>query len=619
MEPALKALGGIVTGYSTNDTAIKMLFRKYGPFGGVIIETRDEFIMNTSELVERDIINHNTIVNELEKEGFKSEFQKIVSDILGEYLYENTDDIDLIDIPEMDETFDNLMNFYGDNSEDFISGFLDILLPNVAIKDIIGDKQLNILANNLADESIEVLADNEVIEDLVEGLYSKNKDKKVAEFISQKIFKTVADNLRKKTYGFHDQLEINFDHKIDEMIDILYDKLNISNILVELETSIKARSLAEVLGKENSEDISNELLKRLIRFIKSEDGKELLFNFLENILKLLKKVDLSVLSLFDKYFGDNLRKFMVKELPNLIKRLIDWIKDNKDEMENLVDEAIQEALGQGSGIKNKIKDILYDLVYNGDFAKKNDILTKLIEGIQNEVDTDELSEELSDEIIKFSEKNSIGDIIRILEDKEIIKIEELVLFIEDNIDNLIAELNLTSFDELFRTKVGDMVDINFKEFFEENIREILLKKLKQEFLFNRRLTRSLQREITDQIMELGQYRLVDIISTELLEDNMESIKVKSLDELESRKGYIVDKLSNTINELIKDKKLTYFIESKVKEEVIKNASERSFAYLSEVQDELGAREVKSFYDRLNQKEDIEEMLKLLNKQNYDKK
>lgn len=71
--PAILAAAstGAVTGYLTNNLALKMIFKKYGPFGGVVIKTRDEFIKSISQLVERDIINHDTLKEEFSKAEFK--------------------------------------------------------------------------------------------------------------------------------------------------------------------------------------------------------------------------------------------------------------------------------------------------------------------------------------------------------------------------------------------------------------------------------------------------------------------------------------------------------------------------------------------------------------------
>ena len=75
-------VSGSLTGYGTNYYAVKMLFKKYGPWGGVILKTRPEFTQSVSELVERDIINKQTIEKELNKYEFRKVFYKMIEDLL---------------------------------------------------------------------------------------------------------------------------------------------------------------------------------------------------------------------------------------------------------------------------------------------------------------------------------------------------------------------------------------------------------------------------------------------------------------------------------------------------------------------------------------------------------
>ena len=66
----IQAITGSVVGYTTNDMAIQMLFRKRFGLGGIFLKTKDEFIDNISRVVERDIINHHTIEEELGNDEF---------------------------------------------------------------------------------------------------------------------------------------------------------------------------------------------------------------------------------------------------------------------------------------------------------------------------------------------------------------------------------------------------------------------------------------------------------------------------------------------------------------------------------------------------------------------
>src|SRR6056297_2787540 len=109
---------GATAGYITNNFAIKMLFKEYGPLGGVILKTKDEFIKNTSQLIEREIINHHTLEDKLESEELKLVINKIVKEILSEKLPHKLEEKNFKDIPEMENTISNILEFIVEK-EDF--------------------------------------------------------------------------------------------------------------------------------------------------------------------------------------------------------------------------------------------------------------------------------------------------------------------------------------------------------------------------------------------------------------------------------------------------------------------------------------------------------------------
>jgi len=90
---------GAVTGYLTNNLALKMIFKEYGPLGGVVIKTKDEFIDSISALVERDLINHHTLEEEFSRTEFKAYFTKTVSDFVNNHLGQRTAQKKLGEIP----------------------------------------------------------------------------------------------------------------------------------------------------------------------------------------------------------------------------------------------------------------------------------------------------------------------------------------------------------------------------------------------------------------------------------------------------------------------------------------------------------------------------------------
>ena len=83
---AAKSLIGGIVGYFTNDLAIQMLFKKRFGMGGVVIQTRMEFIENATDLVEEEVLTTEVLQAEIEKEAFKKALFPIIDDFIRIHL-----------------------------------------------------------------------------------------------------------------------------------------------------------------------------------------------------------------------------------------------------------------------------------------------------------------------------------------------------------------------------------------------------------------------------------------------------------------------------------------------------------------------------------------------------
>ncbi|WZL71713.1 DUF445 family protein [Clostridiaceae bacterium 35-E11] len=597
---AANMVAGGITGYITNDIAVKMLFRKFGPFGGVIIKTRDDFIENISTLVERDIINHHTIQDELSKNEFKIVFEGIVSDIFKKYLYKNTEEIALIQAPGMKESIDNFVDFYGENKKNYISELLNVLFSNIGITDMLSSKQMESLTLNLLNMVVEILKDTDILDDMITQLYLENQENQVTDFIPHRVFHRFVKNFKVSTKDIHTQLKDKFDKEIDNMIYSLYSKLEISSILNELEESIKNKSLAELLGKDHTDNIANELLDSVACLLKSKEGKKLITRFVEDTLSILKKIDLSILDILSKDISSRLEIFMIEKLPELVERFILWIQSNKDTIDDLIEEAIQDVLESGSGgLKEKVKKDIYHLFLNGKASKKFKLVGMIVEGIQSNTDVTKLSKEVSKEIVKTIKNNSIGQIVKKLEDKGAIKVSEITSLIDRNIDRYLDRMDLSFFDTFFNSRIGDILDIELTRCFEDNIKDMVIQKFKKEFLYTNKLTKAIQEEISTAILKTSEYKIANFITKERLDANLNDIKKNIVHSIQKEKFRITKNTSNRLEEYIEGRRFAGLLDEDMKEKIVEAICYISEQYLREQSNRIKYRKIKCFYDDLN--------------------
>ena len=177
---------GAVTGYLTNNLALKMIFKEYGPLGGVVIKTKDEFIDSISALVERDLINHQTLKEEFSRPEFKESFARSLDDFLNIYLDQRTKEVILSDLPGWEENYELLASLLGNSSVKVLQEITEYLTKEKLDK-IISQSELQSLLQEIYLKTIDEAEQKGSLENVSLGLYQELKDKKLEQLLSSEL------------------------------------------------------------------------------------------------------------------------------------------------------------------------------------------------------------------------------------------------------------------------------------------------------------------------------------------------------------------------------------------------------------------------------------------------
>lgn len=600
---ALNALIGGVTGYATNNLAIKMLFKKYFGIGGMIIDTREQFAENVSSLVEREIINNRTIASELEGEDFRNAFSVVVYDFLRRQLYQNTEDIRIGDIPGMEQTTKSLLTFGQNRIDDITGRLVQTLLVNVRVEDLIGEMQRTQLAERFFDIATEVVRENLLISDLVGGLYQENRGRAVSNFISGSVFKKLADNLRDEAGDLHLRLKQDFDVQIDDTVLEMYDRIDILDILANLEKRVRSKTLQELLGPKRVDDVTNEMMDRCIKFIKSEDGQKVVHDFSVNVLNLLKEIKSPIMDLLNEDLQGNFEQLLEKELPRAIKSLITWIKKNKTAIENLIEESLDDVLEEeASGffnIKGKVKKGIRN-IFLPSIAKKYNIVAQIVDAINNNSDVEKLSRQLAKEIISYIKTNSVGKIVTNLEKRRVLTPNSLTNLINRNIDIIVPNLSLRQFDSFFENRVGAFLEEGKLVYFAgDQIKKMILNYVKNDFLYTEKATKLIQREIANRVVGLEKYAVSEIISPKAMYTASSAVEDRMLDECIGRRKQLVNYITEFGHKYIDGLTWNQVLEKSVKEKFIRALSEMNLEQFEQQVQIISEKRIRTVYDRIN--------------------
>ncbi len=598
IELAIQALTGGITGYVTNRAAVKMIFQKVLGFGGLIIETREEFIENVSQLVGRDVINHGTLQGELSKAEFNGEVTKIVNDFLQKQLYEVTQKKSLGQIPKMTESLNNFVGFIREKQTGMIDEVLKLFSDTISLQDILSKKQLEFCVGQTIDACFNILQETEIFDSFISIVYRQYKDENLGDFVPSTMVEVVTENLNKVTANLHNKLEKDSDQIVQQLLDDLYAQFDIGFVVAELEKNIKNKTFVELFGRTHTENMSSELLQHIIQFLKSPEGQNLLEQTSDYLFTTIKEIRMPLFNLFQPELAGNIESFLASKLPGVVNQLIMWLKQNQEWLEKRIEEALQSTLAQETGHSAWLKRLLYERFAKNALVSKFQIVAKVIQGIKDNADVRILSEEISLEIIGYLKNTNISELIGSLESRGIFTSQDITLLIKNNMDKLAAQVDLKAADSFFNRKLGELIQLPLAEPIESYVKGLLVK-FKQEYLYTAKFTEAMQKELRLIVQGVSTRKFSGFVPAEAFDANVPELKKMVLAQLEKRREYFAAILVSESQKLMENKKISHILNASLQSKITENIADKINLVTLDGLEELQQRSIYSVYDRVN--------------------
>ena len=628
--------GGAFTGYITNSLAVNMLFKKYGPFGGVILESKEEFFMNAAALVEKDIINHNTLGAKLTETEVKEVSRKTIAQLISKYLPQETEGLTLEEIPGFEKTVAQILKELAADFPEYSREYWELFSQNYQISDIISQEQLQRVIDNIFKELTDNFQqDNDLSENelsiVIKIMADDFQNIKMSELISPEIFTAVSDFIVEDNSQFID--------KLPRELKSLAEKLRLHDLFEELLKVQDNKTFLELFNCNNTQQLAS----KANNLLKSEQFSLLLAEIIDHLLDHLEKVDVPVLEVFTAEVSENIDSYLQRELPVIIEKILDWAKENKEQVEVLIENAIRDVLKEGQGFKNKIKRIVFN-VLKGNFGESYNLLDKIIQRIEQREDMGSFSRALSRFLLKQIKDKSLGQIINFLRQQRLIEKQQLVSIFQSAIE----QIPETKIERLFSKKAGskfgllklftkvqknvetttDFTKKNFIDQFKEiiiNLFKTFLTDIKEkkpgDFLsdssknrWSKKLGKEIQRYLQNNREDLSQFLAKNTFTTLKQEkinlpptffDNLDLNNVRLADIWagyeQQEVSNIISRLKNeqevvdNINEIfleLLDKNLPLLLEDKVTEVILENVNQFSDEKIQQTVEDFMGRELR---------------------------
>ncbi len=508
---AMQGFSGAVAGYITNKYAVNMIFKEYTPLkiGGAVKKNKEKFIEEVSELVEKDIINSQTLMGSIKSEDFSKVIDDLCIELINNSIGEQFKDTKLKSIPGIENTADNGITFIEQNLQEELPNLIDNLSNKIDLKYILQDDQLNNISDSIINLIVDEIESDNKLEELLSYIYDQNKEITLQDILSENATNNLINGISNVLNDSVNKI-IDDEQKSLELLEKVYELFDLKSVISKLEDNLEQKSIEDILGTEGLESIGDLLFEHIKNLIRKDEGKESLQNIICELLELAKDMDITLFEILPEDIANSLIAYIKDIIPQLAPHISNWLYENKEKIDDLINQAVEETAQnvEDSSVKGLLEK------FGGMLSTISQTL-KIVDRASDMVMNYELTPEASNKIYiaiaKFLEDTTIADLIQLLESNLSMTEEDIsqniINLIDTNGDILIGKLIYNFKDK----KICELVELDLEKIFKSKGMPLIYKWIKSN---KQQINIYLNNSTRDKSIQLLSTNLEGIISNE---------------------------------------------------------------------------------------------------------
>lgn len=601
----LQAFSSGVAGYITNKYAVNMIFKEYTPLkiGGAVKKNKEKFIEEISDLVERDIINSETLREKVLGENFKLAMENVSEDFFKESLYEVFENKKIEEIPGWSETLINGEKFLKDSLKGVLPQLITNIGENIKLEKLLSEKQISHIVDKAYKEIVTNIESNDELKHLLSDLYEEQGEVYLSQLISkdsgEKVTRIISCEIMN---SIDDLLDNNKETK--SLIDKSLSLIDIKSLLKNLQKTIGTKTIDDILSEEEFNKLSLIIYEKLDELIKSEDGKIKLEDIVKEVFASAKDIDLTVFEILPIHFGRISSEYVADLIKKAIPYLSSWISKNKTKIENMIDESILESIDNidddlRKSMVSKVKDSMLL-----DFASKNQIVDKIVNFLEEYRINEEDSYKLYSKIIKFLEETKIKDLVVLLEENNLINEEKVINIVLDKWETEGKELSKIFLKRQTSKTLNKLIDQDLNKLFNKNIKPKLY-----DLIINNKakiisyLDKAIFNLVHDKIESLLNSKIKNLVNKDKVDEFSSLLPNKIVNILNKNNTNYKKIINKEISDYIKNIEIQDLL-SENEEKIIKSITEKTVDFTKKEVNKYKSYEVKDLLNKINSKEDL---------------
>jgi uncharacterized membrane protein YheB (UPF0754 family) len=544
----LQGISGGISGYITNKYAVNMLFKEYTPLklGGVVKKKREKFIEEISELVERDIINSETLRVAISSKNLKPYIEQISEFFFEKGLEGSIGNLKVSEIADLYDTANKSEEFLRENLYAILPGVLDNIVTKVNLEDILSEKQISQIIKAGYDLLISEIEKSTTLNEFISDLYNENSDITLSELISEEIQKKLIKNITENIIQIVNENILEDEKSCEVFFDSILKAIDIERTLIKLQDTIGNCPINKFITASEEKEITIRLYNKINDFINSSKGKALVLDFINELYLIGEDIDFTIYEILPPEMEASLTNFIKTVIPKVMPYISEWISNNKVSFDEMIEEAIDEAI---DGMDENIKKLVISKVRNalmGDISSKNDIVSKVIDYFDDSLDDDAYNN-LTSNIISYLKDKKIKDMIKLLEKQELLSSEKTAEFIIKQFNthgkNILEVIVKTQFSK----SINKFIKLDFVDLFDSKLKSALYKNIfKNKDKINEKLKIIIREFISIKGYELFHKKLSELFTANKVLSFSNKFRELTCDVLKSSKEIYEEKIEKFI-------------------------------------------------------------------------
>lgn len=419
----LEVFMGGLTGYLTNDWAIKGLFKK----GGVVEQTRDDFTREASRLLEEKIITRDILSQRLDLPEVRTALETVLRNFLLTHLPEILAGHKLSDLPEKEPLLEQVTLYLLGIWQREQGNLVKLLFEEMDLTCMMDDHQFEVLGKEISGVLMQVLTDGAYVEKWINQWLDQAGRVSWVGLGLAEVVDQVLDGLGSLSGSWLDALKRDYEQELEEVLLKLMDQLDLAGLLGALEEEVKATSLGAYLTID-----SKALGIYLADFVRGAEGQEILRLLVDRMVVLLIEVKTPLMDLISDEMLAVLTPFLSQQLPDIMSRLVSWLKENQQLLNELIEEAIDESFEGEEGIRGMVLQVIKKTILHN-AAAEYDIVAKIGEFLSAYANDPKAVDGIIEKCKDLLSNWSVGDLVGKLDTKKGTLRQVIVTLLEENL------------------------------------------------------------------------------------------------------------------------------------------------------------------------------------------